>query len=299
MGLLQRMEEERRKHMERITLELSAPEAAVALAALVSFCDDNPSEAEGVILRKYYRFATAQSLQDKLERAGYGYPTDLPAAEETIVRAIASAPRAFKIRTLAVAWTLALADGHVDQHELRLLSRYAEALGVGLAEARLVAEAGLPEIDELVEDELETVGPSAGDDQASQINPALLPELSPVEAGIALACWAGFADDDPSDAEAAVVRDHFRANEVEQFITMLGEHGYAYPQMLPALEPAILRTLRRLCRDEQVRLLAISHRVAVADNQVSTEELSIIKRYCEELAIGLAEVTSYFRSSIG
>ena len=284
--------------MERISLELSAPEAAVALAALVSFCDDDPSEAEGVVLRKYYRFATAQSLQQKLERAGYGYPTDLPAAEETIVRAIGSAPRAFKIRTLAVAWILAVADGHMDQHELRLLSRYAEALGVGLAQARAVAEAGLPEIDETVVNELETVGPSAEASPGRQTDRLPPPDLSPTEAGIALACWVGFSDDNPSDAEAAVVRDFFPAQEVEQLVSKLRENGYGYPQMLPALEPGILKTLSRLCRDEQLRLLAIAHRVVVADGQVNAEEESIIKRYCEELAIGLAEVKSYFRSSV-
>ena len=60
--------------MERSGLELTAPEAAVALAALVPFCDDDPSEAEGVVLRKYYRFETAESLQEKLSAAGYNYP---------------------------------------------------------------------------------------------------------------------------------------------------------------------------------------------------------------------------------
>lgn len=274
---------------ENETLEITAPEAAVALAALVSFSDDDPSEAEGVILRKYYRYKTAESLQAKLSAAGYSYPTDLPDAEQTIVRALGSAAPEFRLRSLAVAWLLALADGDVDHNELRLLSRYADAVGVALSDVRSLAESGLTEIDERTEDELHAGVPERG-------SPRSLPELTADQAGITLVCEVAFADDNPSDAEAAVLRDHYRASDVETFIGMIDASGYPYPEALPDLRPAVLVAMRRLSRDEQLRLLAIARLAAGADGQVIPEEHDILKGYCEEFGLGMAEVEAYFRS---
>jgi len=277
--------------MQDGTLELTASEAAVALAVLVSFSDDDPSEAEGVILRKYYRFRTARSLQDKLASAGYAYPTDLPNAEEIITRALRAAPVQFRLRSLAVAWMLALADGTADHNELRLLSRYADALGVGLADTRSVADAGIPEIDERTEDELDA------DTQASPVPRRVLPDLNAAQAGISMVCEVAFSDDNPSDGEAAVLRDHYSASEVESFIELINGVGYPYPEALPELRPAVLRALRKLSRDEQLRRVAIAGKAAAADGQIVQEEEEILRSYCEELGLGLYEIETYFTSS--
>jgi tellurite resistance protein len=293
MGLLRLMEAERRIHMEKGSLDLTAPEAAVALAALVSFSDDEPSEAEGVVLRRFYRYTTAESLQGKLAAAGYKYPTDLPEAEETIVRAIGDAPHEFKVRTLAVAWLLALADGHADQSELRLLCRYAEAMSVSLAEVRHLADSGIHEVDETTEDEVQAATLHAPAPRPAGTTPALNPDA----AGVLLACWVGFSDDDPSDAEAAVVREHFGPDLVEGTLQDLTDWGFPYPESLPQFRVSIATALSRLNRDEQTRMLAIALRVAEADGQVKTQEEAILKEYCEELSIGIAELRTYFKTS--
>ena len=278
--------------MDSDALDLTAPEAAVALAVLVSFSDDKPTEAEGVVLRKYYRYATAEALQGKLSAAGYTYPTDLPDAEETIVRAIGKAPVPFRLRSLAVAWLLALADGTVDHGELRLLSRYADALGVALADARRLADVGIPEIDERTENELETeivAAPQAVPEQD-------LPQLTAVQAGISLVCEVAFSDDDPSNAEAAVLREFYNATDVEAFIATMNDAGYTYPDGLPQLKPAVVDVLGRLSRDEQLRLLAIAYRAASADGRVNAPEVDIIRDNCEDFGLGIAEVETFFKS---
>ena len=273
-------------------LDLTAPEAAVALAALVSFADDEPTDAEGVVLRKYYRYATAESLQKKLAAAGLAYPSELPSHREPITDLLKTAPRAFQVRSLAIGWLLALADGHADQTEVGLLLEVAQDLEITLGEAREVAEAGIPEIDETVEDEVAAPLPS------STGKLARLPVLSATQAGIALAAWVGFSDDDPSDAEVGLIREHYGPDTVTRFINALEKVGLAYPGYLGELRPSILSALEKVSRDQRLRALAIALAVAAADGREEPEEMAIILGFCEEFGIGMAELRGYFKTSL-
>jgi tellurite resistance protein len=285
-------------------LDLTAAEAAVALAALVSFADDEPTEAEGVILRRYYRYATAESLQKKLAAAGMAYPSDLTELRDPIITTLGTTPREFQLRSLAVGWLLALADGHADQSEVALLSQIAAALRIPLSEARVLADSGIPEIDETVADEAEApVSRPVKTDASSAASPATLPpakipSLNLTQAGIALAAWVGFADDDPTDAEVGLIREHYGADVVTRFINALEKLGIAYPGYLPALRPAITTALEKASRNEQLHMLAIAHAVAAADGEEEPEEMEIIHGFCEEFAIGMAELREYFKTSV-
>ncbi len=274
------------------SIDLTPSEAAVGLAALVSFADDEPSEAEGVVLRKYYRHATAESFQFKLEAAGIAYPSDLRRLEEPIVAALKSGPAEFRLRTTAVSLALALADGRADQQEMALLTRVAAALEVEMSEAQAALTAGIPELDETVNEES-----AAG--VAVETNP--VPdslELTFSEAGIALAAWVGFSDDDPSDEETAIIREHFGVQKVTGFLSKLEAMGLDYPTALSYLDKAIMWTLTRAARSEQLRSLSIAYAVANADGEEEPEEMTIINRYCEEFGIGLGELREYFKTSI-
>ncbi|MFP4552070.1 MAG: TerB family tellurite resistance protein [Spirochaetales bacterium] len=274
------------------SIVLTPSEAAVGLAALVSFADDEPSEAEGVVLRKYYRHATAESFQFKLEAAGIAYPSDLRRLEEPIVAALKSGPAEFRLRTTAVSLALALADGRADQQEMALLTRVAAALEVEMSEAQAALTAGIPELDETVNEES-----AAG--VAVETNP--VPdslELTFSEAGIALAAWVGFSDDDPSDEETAIIREHFGVQKVTDFLSKLEAMGLDYPTALSYLDKAIMWTLTRAARSEQLRSLSIAYAVANADGEEEPEEMTIINRYCEEFGIGLGELREYFKTSI-
>jgi tellurite resistance protein len=273
-------------------IELTASEAAVGLAALVSFADDEPSEAEGVVLRKYYRHATAESFQSKLSAAGVAYPSDLRALEDPIVSALRGAPPEFRLRTIAVSLALALADGQADQEEMKLLGRAAAALEVEMGEAQAALASGIPELDETVPEESAT-------GIAVEVNP--VPdslELTFSEAGIALSAWVGFSDDDPSDEETAIIREYFGVEKVTNFLRKLEEMGLDYPTALSYLDGPIMWTLTHAARSEQLRSLSIAYAVARADGEEEPEEMAIITRYCEELGIGLGELREYFKTSV-
>ncbi|MFP4430658.1 MAG: TerB family tellurite resistance protein [Spirochaetaceae bacterium] len=273
-------------------INLTQSEAAVGLAALVSFADDDPSEAEGVVLRKYYRHATAESFQEKLSAAGVAYPSDLRGLEGPIVAALKAAPPEFRLRTVAVSLALALADGEADQEEMKLLRRVAAALEVEMADAQAALASGIPEIDESSSDE----GAASVAVETNPVPDSL--ELTLSEAGIALSAWVGFSDDDPSDEETALIREHFGVEKVAAFLSKLEEAGLDYPMALSYLEGAIRWTLSRAARSEQLRSLSIAYAVAIADGEVEPEELSIIRRYCEEFGIGLGELREFFKTSI-
>jgi len=130
------------------TVTFSEAEAALMLSTLVAFSDDNPSEAEGVILRTYYRHETAEGVQKKLDSAGYLYPRDIRELQPVILEELKKADRTFQLRTIAVSLLLARADGTIAPEEISLLQECAGALGIGLAEAQEYAESGLHEIDE-------------------------------------------------------------------------------------------------------------------------------------------------------
>ncbi len=270
------------------TLNLTESEAAVALAAMVSFSDDEPSEAEGVVLRTYFRFETAESLQNKLSEAGVAYPVDLMQAQDAVLETLSAAPKPVQLRTLGVCWLLANADGHVDQAEMNLLGAAADRLAISLAEARSVADAGIPEADESGVDGVLKGGevPEHG------------PELTASEGAIALAFWVGFSDDNPSDAEAAVIREHYGYEAAAGFIETMAAAGLTYPGDLFKLRAAIGSALAGVPRNEQLLALAVAHKVAAADGGIDQRELQTIRDYCEMFYIGIAEVEQYFKTSL-
>ena len=267
-------------------LDLTPVEAGIALSTLVAFSDDNPSEEEGVIMRKYYRSADADSFQKKLEEAGYSYPSDLTTLFPVVIDTLKSVPVDFRLRTIAVGYLLARADGNVDQNEMQILSRAAAGLEVSLYDAKVFAEERLKEIDEVTgyEDYRD----------ASFSGPVL--ELTLEEAGAALSILVGFSDDDPSDAEAAVMREYFPASSITSLLDKLKTAGVEYPDSLHETKESIRKTFSIASRDDQLRMLAIAWKVAAADGTIDELETGLIKEFCEELVIGLAEVKDYFKA---
>ena len=94
--------------MEKI--ELTGPEAGIALSTLVAFSDDNPSEEEAAVMRKYYKFEDAESFQNKLDEAGYKLPADISSLEPKILETLKKQDRDFQLRTLGAALVLALSE---------------------------------------------------------------------------------------------------------------------------------------------------------------------------------------------
>lgn len=269
------------------SLELTQPEAALLVSALVAFADDDPSEEEGVVLRKYYRFETGESAQAKLNSAGHAYPADLRGLEPQILEVLSQAEESFRLRTVAVAWKLAQADGTVDQQEMRTLNRIADGLGIGLADAASYARSGLREIDE-TEMYHRNAPPSEG---AQPI------DFTPDEAGFALAALVSFSDDDPSDAEVAVIREYYGREIAQSAMERMKASGYRYPDDLALTKGAVRRALGTVSRDRQVRALAIAWKTAAADGAVVPQEALAVKDFCEHFVIGLAEVKQYFKAT--
>lgn len=266
---------------------MTQPEAAVALATLVAFSDDDPSEAEGIVLRKYFRYRTAESLQKKLDAHGLRYPSDLSSLEPTVLSVLKEADRPFRLRTLAVALLLAMADDNVNQDEMRALGRYAAALELSLAEVNETAQRGLHEVDE-------TVGE---DSVALEIEPPVSVRLSSEQAAIALCTMVAFADDEPTDAEAAVIRENFEEDDVRRVRAKVEAEGLSYPADLPRVDSSVRAGLARASRDYQIELLAIAYKTALADGTADASEIALITSYCEQLMIGLGEVKQYFRAT--
>jgi len=121
MGLYKNAIESRSRRMENI--ELTGPEAGIALSALVAFSDDNPSEEEAAVMRKYYRFEDAESFRNKVDASGYRFPEDLSAFEPKILETLKKQDMDFQLRTLAVSLILAHSDGVFDQNEMTILNR--------------------------------------------------------------------------------------------------------------------------------------------------------------------------------
>ena len=272
--------------MKKSALELTKVEAGILLSALVSFSDDDPSEEEGVILRKYYRFSDAESAQHKLEKAGYFYPKDLLEADPVILSVLKEADQEFKLRTLAVAWLLARADGNVDQSEMMLLSRYAAELGAALGDAKQYADLYLKEIDESGGYFEETTGFRHREEIS------LLPE----EAGIAVATLVAFSDDDPTDAEAGIIREFYSYDAVANLQKKMTVAGYNYPEELTEMKSAVLKGLAGGDRSAILKMLAIAYKVALADGDADEDEVMVLREYCEEFCIGLSELKLYFAS---
>lgn len=268
-------------------LDLTEPEAALLATTLVSFADDDPSEAEGVVLRTYYRLDTAESAQAKLTAAGVSWPSDLAAAEPQILNVLKDADERFRLRTVAAAWKVAQADGTIDQREMTTLNRIAGALGIALADGAAYADSDLREIDET---------------GSYHDNPPLSVAAQPVaftadEATFVLAAEVSFADDDPSDAEVAVIREHCGAEVAASAMARMADAGYSYPDDLAVVRGEALRALGAVSRDHQVRSLAVAWATAEADGTVVADELALMRELCEHYVIGLAEVRQYFRAT--
>lgn len=268
-------------------LNLTPVEAGIALSTLVAFSDDNPSEEEGVVMRKYYLSKDAESFQSKLEEAGYSYPSDLEGLFPEIIDTLKEASKDFQLRCIAVGYLLARADGNFDQDEMRILSKAAGELGFGLYEAKVFAETRLKEIDEV----------SGYEDYRGSSSSGLLLDLTLEEAGAALCILVGFSDDDPSDAEAAVMREYFSAESITSLFEKLKAADVDYPDSLFETKQSIVKTLSGVSREDQLRILAIAYKVAGADGNVDELELGLIEELCEEFVIGIAEVRDYFKAA--
>ncbi len=119
--------------------------------------------------------------------------------------------------------------------------------------------------------------------------------LSVEEIGIALATIVAFSDNDPSDAEIGIIREYFSFENAESLQKKMKDADYVYPDELPKIEPAIKKALDEVSREVQIKTLAIGYKAAKADGRIDSGELEIIKGYCEEYVIGIAELANYFR----
>ncbi len=273
-------------------LELTGPEAGVALSVLVAFSDDNPSDEEAEVMRKYYKYEDAESFQNKVDAAGFKFPGDLPELEPVIMDVLQMQERDFQVRTLAVALVLAHSDGVFDQDEMRMLNKFCLGLGVSLHEADLFAKNRLKEIDEVTG----YTDFRSGDSLAGLFELDL--DFTIEEAGAALAILVGLSDDDPSDEEAAVMREYYSSQVISSLMGKMSESGIEYPENLISTKNMIFKGLSKADRDLQKKYLAIAYKVAGADGVYDDSELELIEEYCTEYGIGMAELKDYFKTSI-
>ncbi len=122
------------KIRERPALTLA--EAGIALCTLVAFSDDDPSEPEIGVIREYFTPKDVQSLQEKMEGAGFDYPGDLSLFHDKILDAFCDTDRESVVKTLAIAHKVAFADGILDPRELKLIREFCEEYYLGFAEIR-------------------------------------------------------------------------------------------------------------------------------------------------------------------
>jgi tellurite resistance protein len=277
-------DEKRSLVMDKQAIIFTEAEAALMLVTLVAFADDDPSPEEGVLLRKYFLLETAESVQKKLTAGGYRYPDDLTEVEQYFLPVLQNAQKNFQLRTMAVALLIADADGETDFDEIAMLNRYSFALALSLGEAEKYARESLKEIDERKDyDNSLPANEEKGD----------VP-LTLEEAGVALAAWVGFADDDPSEKEIGVIRNQFNLEVVQDLPSKMEKYGYRYPEDLPLLRKNIQETLAKAGRDFQLKILGIAYKVAAADGTLDPREIALIKDFCEEFLIGFREVKEYF-----
>lgn len=275
--------------MEKI--ELTGPEAGIALSTLVAFSDDNPTVEELAVMRKYYKFEDAESFQNKLTAVGYKFPNDLSGIEPKVLETLKKQDKDFQLRTIAVALVLAHSDGVFDQNEMNMLNKFCSGLELSLHEADLFSKSRLKEIDEVT-------GYSDFKEDNTEIVFTADIEFTVEEAGAALSILVGLSDDDPSDEEAGVMREYFSVPVVSSLMGKLADSGIEYPDGLIKTKNIIFTVLSRTERDLQKRYLAIAYKVAGADGVYDEAELSLIQEYCEEYGIGMAELKDYFKADI-
>jgi len=274
--------------MEKINL--TGPEAGIALSTLVAFSDDNPSAEEVAVMRKYYKYEDVESFQNKVEAGGFKFPQDFSALEPVILETLKSQEKDFQLRTLSVTLVLAHSDGFFDQNEMKVLNRFCLGLELSLSEADQFSKNRLKEIDEVTDyGDFKDI-----DNLLSNLNI----ELTVEEAGAALAILVGLSDDDPSDEEAAVMREYFSVQVISSLMGKVTDSGNKYPEDLGRAKDSIFTALGQAHRDIQKRYLAIAYKVAGADGVVDEAEISLIQEYCVEYGIGIVELKDYFKADI-
>ncbi len=271
-------------------INLTGPEAGIALSTLVAFSDDNPSAEEVAVMRKYYKFEDAESFQNKVDTGGFKFPEDFPSLEPIVLETLKSQEKDFQLRTLAVALVLAHSDGIFDQNEMNVLNRFCIGLELSLSDADLFSKNRLKEIDEVTDyNDFKVV-----DNLLSNLDI----EFTAEEAGAALAILVGLSDDDPSDEEAAVMREYFSVQVISSLMAKVTDSGNKYPEALKSTKESLFRTLRKTDSDIQKKYLAIAYKVAGADGVIDEAELDLIQEYCLEYGIGIVELKDYFKADI-
>lgn len=277
MGILKKMESRRRS----LDLELTKEEAAIVLSALVAFEDDVVTDVEAGIMRKYYTMEDADSLAEKLRSRNLEYPTGLAQVENDALATLSSQALGFRLRTIAIGYRLARADGTVNELEFERLDEYARALGVSYESAKEYGKHHLREVDPANKDNWVDV------DEASEV------QLSLSEAGVAFSALVAFRDDDLSDAEAVVMRKYYRLSDAEGLQQKLEAVGKAYPSALSDVEPAVMRALSFGSRTFQLRTLAVALELAEADGTIDEAEIKLVQDYGKKLGIAMYEIMHY------
>jgi tellurite resistance protein len=280
----------RSRKMENISF--TGPEAGIALSTLVAFSDDNPSPEELAVMRKYYKYEDAESFQGKVDAGGFKFPEDLNSFEPIIIKTLKEQDKDFQLRTLAVALVLAHSDGVFDQNEMAVLNKFCLGLELSLSDADFFSKNKLKELDEIN---------GYNDFKQKDINKFLsniIIEFTIEEAGAALAILVGLSDDDPSDEEAAVMREYYSVPLVSSLIAKIAETGNQYPEGLSDTKTSIFKALARADRNLQKKYLAIAYKVAGADGIFDEAEIELIQEYCIEYGIGIAELKDYFKADM-
>ncbi len=272
--------------MAEEAIGMTEPEAGLILTAVISLADDNPSDEEVIVLRKFYKSETVDSLEKKINEAGLKYPENLMELEIEALNVLADAESAFIKRTLAVCLRVAEADGTVDQDEFNLLNKYCDRFDLTVYELEQYSKKKLKELDE-------TRGYTDTEDLSESEIPLNI-ELSQGEAGIALATWLAFSDDNPSDEEMSVIREYFTETDVEGLVNKIESFNAVFPDAVPRLEESVKKAFKKLSRDEQLKMLSIAYRTAYADGVLAPEEHQILSGFCEEFVIGEGELRNYF-----
>ena len=271
-------------------INLTGPEAGIALSTLVAFSDDNPSAEEVAVMRKYYNYEDVESFQNKAEAGGFKFPQDFSALEPIILETLKRQEKDFQLRTLSVALVLAYSDGVFDQNEMNVLNRFCLGLELSLSDADQFSKNRLKEIDEVT-----------GYSDFKELDNLLSNldiEFTVEEAGAALSILVGLSDDDPSDEEAAVMREYFSVQVVSSLMAKVTDSGNKYPEALKSTKESLFKTLRQADSDIQKKYLAIAYKVAGADGVVDDAELTLIQEYCVEYGIGIVELKDYFKADI-
>lgn len=119
-----------------IEIELSPPEAGLALTTWVAFSDDNPTDEEMAVVREFFGEKDAADLIGKMKEINLNFPAEIPRLKSSISDALGKMRRDDQLKTLAIAYRTAGADGSVDPEEQNILDGFCEEFTIGLGELR-------------------------------------------------------------------------------------------------------------------------------------------------------------------